>query len=148
MVSLEVLKISESNTVAVADSARLLARLVTFQRTAVSRTLLLATLSCVVEEPAMLLSLRLEPSGGTLTALAPTAADLLEMLGKVPAIVSPVIVGSVTPESRPAVQVTPLPPGAAGAAARAAERPLERVTVRFEWRAGVKPATHPAGCDE
>jgi len=133
---------------AVADSARLLARLVTFQRTAVSRTLLLATLSCVVEEPAMLLSLRLEPSGGTLTALAPTAADLLEMLGKVPAIVSPVIVGSVTPESRPAVQVTPLPPGAAGAAARAAERPLERVTVRFEWRAGVKPATHPAGCDE
>jgi hypothetical protein len=132
---------------AVADSARLLARLVAFHRTAASRTLLLATLSCAIEEPAMLLSLRLESSGGTLTALAPTAADLLSMLEEVPEIASPVIVGSVTPESRPSAAPTmPMPPGAA--APPSAERSLERVTVRFQWRAGGTPATHARGCEE
>lgn len=132
---------------AVADSARLLARFVAFQRTAPSRTLLLATLSCIVEEPTMFLSLRLEPSGGTLTALAPSAADLLEMLEKVPEIASPVIVGSVTPESQPsAAPAMATPPGVV--AAPAAERSLERVTVRFQWRAGATPATHAVGCEE
>jgi hypothetical protein len=132
---------------AVADSARLLARLVAFHRTAASRTLLLATLSCAIEEPAMLLSLRLEPSGGTLTALAPSAADLLAMLEEVPELASPVIVGSVTPESRPSAgPAMPMTPGVT--APSAAERSLERVTVRFKWRASTTPATHAVGCEE
>jgi hypothetical protein len=131
---------------AVADSARLLARFVAFHRTAPSRTLLLATLSCVIEEPAMFLSLRLEPSGGTLTALAPSAADLLGMLEKVPEIASPMIVGSVTPESQPsATPAMAMPPGVA--ASPAADRSLERVTVGFQWRAGAVPATHTVGCE-
>jgi hypothetical protein len=135
---------------AVADSARLLAKLVAFHRTAASRTLLLATLSCAVEEPAMLLSLRLEPSGGTLTALAPSAAELLAMLDEIPEIAAPAIVGSVTPESRPTAPAMPTPGAAPSNTASPAttDRPLERVTVRFAWRAGVKPSTHPVGCDE
>ena len=96
----------------------------------------------------MLLSLRLESSGGTLTALAPTAADLLAMLGEVPEISSPVIVGSVTPQSQPnaAPAMPMMSPGAA--ASPSAERSLERVTVRFQWRAGATPATHAVGCEE
>ena len=132
---------------AVSDSARLLARLVSFHGAARSRTLLLATLSCAIEEPAMLLSLRLEPSDGTLTALAPSAADLLAMLDAVPEIASPVIVGTVTPESRPSsAPTTSTPPGASAPAP--GEGSLERVTVRFQWRSGVALATHAVGCDK
>jgi hypothetical protein len=126
---------------AVADSGHLLSQLVAFQRTAASKTLLLASMSCAIEEPAMLLSLRLEPSGGTLTALAPTAAALLTMLGKVPEIASPTILGSVTPESPPAAPaMAPMP--VAPAVSRDGPKSLERVTVRFQWRAGsrVPPA--------
>ena len=94
----------------------------------------------------MLLSLRLEPSGGTLTALAPTAAALLTMLGEVPEIESPVIVGSVTPESPPSAPAMTLVPRTPAAPTDAA-RSLERVTVRFQWRTGnrVPPAQR---CDE
>jgi hypothetical protein len=131
---------------AVADSARLLSQLVAFQRGATSRTVLLASMSCAIEEPAMLLSLRLEPSGGTLTALAPTAAALLTMLEKVPEIAAPVIVGSVTPESAPSAPV--MATMSAGTAASGdAPKSLERVTVRFQWRAGIR-APQALRCDE
>ena len=93
----------------------------------------------------MLLSLRLEASGGTLTALAPTAAALLTMLGDVPEIASPVIVGSVTPESPPSVPaMAPMPTSPTGPSDAA--RSLERVTVRFQWRAGIRVTPTPR-CD-
>jgi hypothetical protein len=130
---------------AIADSARLLSQLVAFQRSASSKTLLLASMSCAIEEPAMLLSLRLEPTGGTLTALAPTAAALLTMLGEVPAIESPVIVGSVTPELPPSAPAMALAPGGPAVPADAA-RSLERVTVRFQWRSGNRLLPAPR-CD-
>jgi hypothetical protein len=130
---------------AVADSARLLSQLVAFQRTASSKTLLLASMSCAIEEPAMLLSLRLEPSGGTLTALAPTAAALLTMLGEVPEIASPVIVGSVTPQSLPSAPAMPPMPTSPNAAS-AAPKSLERVTLRFHWRTGSRVPSRPR-CD-
>jgi hypothetical protein len=132
-----------------ADSARLLSRLAAFQRDAGSKTLLLAALTCAIEEPTMLASLRFEPSGGMLTALTPSAAELLAMLEAVPEIVAPVIVGSVTPESP-----TPAAPSAAiGAPSMrpsdaTAERPLERVTVRFQWRRDAHAALPSPQCAE
>ena len=119
---------------ALADSAKLLSQLVAFQRSTISKTLLLASLTCAVEEPTVFVSLRLEPSGGTLTALTPSAAALLQMLGTIPEIEGPAIMGSVTPETPAAPQVmmgAPVPPQR-----DAANDPLQRVTVHFQWRQG------------
>ena len=127
---------------AVMDTARTLGELAAFQRGAPSVTLLLASLTEALEAPTMLVNLRLDDSGGTLTALTPSAASLLEMLGNVDGISAPAISGSVTPEVQGGPAAPPmLRPPTLSAASGAAEpdRPrLERVTVRFHWR-GEKP---------
>jgi hypothetical protein len=117
-----------------ADSARLLNELAQFQRAAPSVVLLLAALTRAIHAPSMLMSLRLDRDGGTLTALTPSAASLLAMLARVPEISGVAIVGSVTPENLAATPLAPgmsVPPTMPQTAPPA--RRLERLTVRFHW---------------
>jgi hypothetical protein len=113
-----------------AASARLLAQLAEFQRSATSKTLFLAALTCAIDDETTLVSLQLEPSGGTLSAITPNPASLLGKLESIPVIASPAIVGSVTPDApAPAVVSGPQP-----ATPVEAPSPMNRVTVHFEWR--------------
>jgi hypothetical protein len=104
-----------------------------FQSSAVSSTLTLAALTSAVEAPTTFVSLRTDSLGGTLVALTPRAATLLEMLEDVPQIASPSIVGAVTSEARAPVSV---PSPSTGTPS------MERVTVHFAWRVAV-PRTQP-----
>jgi hypothetical protein len=113
------------------ENARLLSRLAEFQRGATSRTLLLGALTCALDDETTLVSLQLEPSGGTLTARTPSPAALLEKLARVPAIASPAIVGSVTPES--ATPASPTMNAASQQASGASAEPLQHVTIHFVW---------------
>jgi hypothetical protein len=115
---------------ALADDTRLLARLVELQRGATSRTLLLGALTCAIDDETTLVSLQLEPSGGTLTARTPSPAGLLDKLARVPRIASPAIVGSVTPEA----PVSQSPVVATPSAVQDAPPTPSRVTIHFLWR--------------
>jgi hypothetical protein len=130
-----------------ADSTRMLAELVHFQRASPSVTLLLASLTRAIRKPTMLSSLRLDTDGGTLTALAPSAASLLAMLEEVPWIAAPTISGSVTSENQ--VTVAPPQPMTGLSVAQPAVpqgRAMERVSVRFHWEGERRiPARSPSG---
>ena len=114
------------------DSARILAELARFQRSAPSTILLLASLTRAIEPPTTLVSLRLDGDGGTLTALTPSAASLLTMLEAVPEIGAPAITGSVTPEATAPAAIGG-PTGMAPSPASPSPK-LERVTIRFHWQ--------------
>jgi len=116
----------------VADSIAVLAELSAFQRSAPSTTLLLASLTHAIEPPTVIVDLKLEVDGGNLTALTPSAATLLAMLGSVSEIRSPTIVGAVTPEVILGASMSPSSPTAAAQAGANKQR-LQRVAVRFAW---------------
>lgn len=77
-----------------------------------SPTLLLADLTAALPPGSALVAFRADTAAGSVVALAPRAAAVVQPLEKVPGIVSPEIVGPVTRET-------------------IAGRELERVTVRF-----------------
>lgn len=77
-----------------------------------SPTLLLAAITRRLPAGTAMVSFRVDSAGGSIVALAPRAAAVLGALDRVPGIVSPEILGSVTREA-------------------AAGRQVERVTVRF-----------------
>jgi hypothetical protein len=110
----------------IARELGLLRELSDFGESAISPTLTLAALTSAVEAPTTFVSLRIDSLGGTLVALTPRAATLLEMLADVPQLTSPSIVGAVTSEAR-----TPAPVPSPSTAMPA----IERVTVHFAWRA-------------
>jgi hypothetical protein len=107
----------------------LLRELSAFQASAISPTLTLAAITGAVEAPTTFISLRTDSLGGTIVALTPRAATLLEMLADVPQIASPGIVGAVTPETGTPMPASSIPSPSAPTPA------LERVTVHFVWRA-------------
>jgi hypothetical protein len=125
-------------------NARLLSQLAEFQRSATSKTLLLASLTCAIDDETTLLSLQLEPSGGTLSAITPSAASLLGKLESIPEIASPAIVGSVTPDAPTPQTIASGPPPAAAAEA---STPMSRVTVHFEWRDVRRDPTKATQCE-
>jgi hypothetical protein len=113
-----------------AANAKLLSQLADFQRSTTPKTLFLASLTCAIDDETTLVSLQLEPSGGTLSAITPSAASLLGKLESIPEIASPAIVGSVTPDTPTPGTISGPPP----AATDDASEPMSRVTVHFEWR--------------
>jgi hypothetical protein len=87
-----------------------------------SMTLLLADLAQALPIGSALVSVSTDSAGGTLVALAPRAALLIDKLEHVPAFGTLTIVGPVTREVAAAAEV-------------------ERVTLRFRW---TDAPTHPA----
>jgi hypothetical protein len=121
---------TEQNERSLAASARLLSQLAQFQRSATPKTLFLAALTCAIDDETTLVSLQLEPSAGTLSAITPSAASLLGKLESIPEVASPTIVGSVTSDTP-----TPGPvSGLSSAPTNDTSEPMSRVTVHFEWR--------------
>jgi hypothetical protein len=124
---------------ALADSVRILAELSGFRASSPSTLCLLASLTRAVEAPTTLVTLRLDDSGGTLTAVTPSTADLLGMLEKVAEISGPTISGAVAPEAPAPVMgvmsgVPGMPIGGPAASATTVEQDhMERVTIRFHW---------------
>jgi hypothetical protein len=116
----------------IANRTTLLRELTQFDASTRSLTLSLAALTRAIRPPSMLLSFRADTVGGTLIALTPSAAALVEMLGNDPEVIAPRIVGPVTPQALPPGP-TPSPPGATATAAAAPPR-TERVTIHFLWR--------------
>lgn len=90
-----------------------------------AQTLLLADLTAALPTGSALVAFRADTAGGSIVALAPRAAAVVQPLERVPGIAAPEIVGPVTRET-------------------AAARPVERVTVRFAIDAGIRAA---AGAD-
>jgi hypothetical protein len=86
-----------------------------------SPTLLLADLTAALPAGSALVAFRADTAGGSLVALAPRAAAVVQPLEGVPGIVSPEIVGPVTRET-------------------SAGRPVERVGIRFR----IDPAARAA----
>lgn len=126
-----------------AANAKLMSQLTDFERSATPKTLFLASLTCAIDDETTLVSLQLEPSGGTLSAITPSAAALLGKLESIPDVASPTIVGSVTLD-------TPAPGPVSGTQpASTAEtlEPMSRVTVHFEWRNVNHSSTPTAGCE-
>jgi hypothetical protein len=123
-------------------NARLLSQLAEFRRRATSKTLFLAALTCAIDDETTLVSLQLEPSGGTLSAITPNPASLLGKLESIPGLASPAIVGSVTPDA-PSPAVAPGPPPTTNTES---SEPMNRVTVHFEWR-DVRVPTPTSRCD-
>jgi hypothetical protein len=80
-----------------------------------SMTMLLADLTSALPPGVSLVSIRVDQEGGSLTGLAPRGAALVSQLQEARLITTPIIVGSVSAETR------------------GTER-LERLTVRFRWR--------------
>jgi hypothetical protein len=124
-----------------ADSAALLNELTMFRRGAVSTTLLLSALTRALSEPTVLLSVRLEPDGGSITALTPDASALLAELENVDGIAGPTIVGAVTPAVSPPVPMLGQQPSTGGPEA---STPLERIAVRFRWNGEHRQASTDA----
>lgn len=89
-----------------------LAEAAAFDAKGYSPTLLLADLTAALPPGTALVAFRADTAGGSVVALAPRAAAVVQPLERVPAIVAPEIVGPVTREA-------------------VAGRELERVTVRF-----------------
>lgn len=100
-----------------------LAETAAFDEGRYSPTLLLADLAAALPPGTALVAFRADTAAGSVVALAPRAAEVVQPLEKVPGIVAPEIVGPVTRED-------------------AAGRPLERVTVRFgiDARRRARPA--------
>jgi hypothetical protein len=109
-----------------------------FTRTRRSTTFLLRDLAHLLPDGSALTALTVDSTSGTLVALAPHAAHIIDALERVPGLASPEIVGPVTTEM-------------AGA------RQLERVTIRFRLigtptrpsdkqprRSALPPVTGPA----
>jgi hypothetical protein len=91
-----------------------------------SPTLLLADLARALPDGSALLTIRVDSVAGTLVALSPRAASVLDPLERLPGITSLEVVGPVTREVL-------------------AERPLERVTLRFQLhREGEGNSVHPS----
>lgn len=90
-------------------------------------TPVLAHLARSLPKGSALLSVRLDSIGGTIVALAPSAASVVDGLERTPGLAAPEIVGPVTRETSP----TSAPPGAPSLAA--STRELERVTIRFRF---------------
>jgi hypothetical protein len=88
-----------------------------FQGRTPSQTLFLASLTRSLPDSTMLVSLRTDSVGGTLVALAPRAAAVINQLEGVFEITTPALAGAVTPE-----------PGVG-------DRTMERAAIRFRWRA-------------
>ena len=118
------------------DAAVTLGELRAFASGTRSATLLLASLSEAIEHPTMLLSLQADTLGGTIVALTPRASALMAMLDTVPEIAEARITGPVTLQ-----QSSVLPPGGLPhpgmTRSPEATAPMERVTVRFNWRGPV-----------
>lgn len=126
-----------------AANAKLMVQLTDFERSAMPKTIFLASLTCAIDDGTTLVSLQLEPSGGTLSAITPSAASLLGKLESIPEVASPTIVGSVTPDvPAPGAVSGPQPPTAAETA-----EPMSRVTVHFEWRDVSRSSAPTARCD-
>jgi hypothetical protein len=110
-----------------ADLARVSAALhevAAFDRDRHVATLLVSDLARALPVGSALVTLRADSAGGTLVALTPRAAILIERLEHVPGLASPTIVGPVTREVAAAAEV-------------------ERVAIRFSW-AGVAAAASTA----
>ena len=121
--------------------ARLLAELTAFERSALSPTLFLASLTRAIEPPTMLVAVRYDSAAGLITALTPSAITLLVMLDSVPEIAAPTITGAVTPEQAIAAAV-PIQTVNAPIVARQKQPDdphdaLQRVSVRFRWRSAL-----------
>lgn len=123
---------------ALADSARLLVELTSFSRGAVATTLLLAALTRAITKPTVLLSLRLDREGGSLTALTRNGSELLATLASVRGISAPAIVGAVTPA--PSDGVSPPSPLVRAPSDDDEPQPpqMVHVMVRFHW-SGERP---------
>ncbi len=81
-----------------------------------SMTLFLASVTTALPLTTSLVALRTDSTGGTITALAPRGAAVLNQLEGVREIVAPALLGPVTPELSGTAK-------------------FERVTIRFRWRA-------------
>jgi hypothetical protein len=86
-----------------------------------SHVLLLADLTAALPAGSALVAFRADTAGGSVVALAPRAAAVVQPLERIPGIVAPEIVGPVTRET-------------------AAGRTVERVTVRFRVDAALRAA--------
>ena len=98
---------------ALANATEALATLASFTQSRRSFTLLLAQLTRALPEGSALLALQIDSAGtGSIAALGPHAAAVVDAVERVPGLASPEIVGPVTRET-------------------AAGKQLDRVTVRF-----------------
>jgi Tfp pilus assembly protein PilN len=100
---------------------------VAFDRDRHSATMLINDLARALPTGGALVTLRVDSAGGTLVALAPRVATLIERLEHVPGLVTPTFVGPVTREVAAASEV-------------------ERVAIHFNWarisaRAPVPPTS-------
>jgi hypothetical protein len=88
-------------------------------------TLLVNDLARALPTGGALVTLRVDSVGGTLVALAPRAAILIERLEHVPGVTTPTFVGPVTREVAGASEV-------------------ERVAIHFDWaRVSARPPMRP-----
>lgn len=93
-----------------------------FSRQRHSATLLVAQLAHALPDASALVTLRADSTGGTLVALTPRAAQLVENLNRAVVITSPTIIGPITRE------------------VAAASGEVERVTIRFRWADSARTA--------
>ena len=92
--------------------------LAAFQMTRRSRIQFLRELTASLPTDVWLQSVRVDDQGGTVVALAPRAASALAGLSDVKSVTTPTIIGAVSNE-------------------QIGHDRIERVTIRFRWRAGV-----------
>jgi hypothetical protein len=118
--------------------------LTAFDRSARLMTLMLAAITDAVEAPTMLVSFKSDSTGGTVVAVTPDAATLVEELSAVPEIATPTIVGPVTPVQSPTVRplstpaVTPARPQDTQPGEPERAEPMQRVTIHFAWESGAR----------
>ena len=98
----------------------------TFERKRHSATFLMTELTRALPNASALVAVRIDTAGGTLVALTPHAAPLLERLDRMTMIISPAIIGPITREVLAGAEV-------------------ERVTVGFRWADASPPSDGSRG---